>query len=85
MTSTQAVRAMITNPGGVVDAADLIGRARELHRLLASVDTGGAKLLGDRRMGKTSLLRALSTSLDEVGHTVIRLSGESSDPEKFGS
>jgi hypothetical protein len=75
---------MTTNPGGVVHAEDLIGRARELHRLLASVDTGGAKLLGDRRMGKTSLLRAVSTSLEEVGHAVIRISAESSDPEKFG-
>ncbi len=75
---------MTTNPGGVVDAADLIGRDRELHRLLASVGTGGAKLLGDRRMGKTSLLRTLSTRLEEVGHAVIRISGESSDPEKFG-
>lgn len=84
MTATTAVRPMTTNPGGVVHGADLIGRTRELHRLLMSVHTGGAKLLGDRRMGKTSLLRALSTSLDEAGHTVIRISGESSDPEKFG-
>jgi hypothetical protein len=75
---------MTTNPGGVVDPADLIGRGRELERLQRSVNTGGAKLLGDRRMGKTSLLRAVSSSLDEAGHTVIRISAESKDPEKFG-
>ncbi|HEY0168490.1 MAG TPA: hypothetical protein VGB75_15715 [Jatrophihabitans sp.] len=75
---------MSTNPGGVVDPADLIGRDRELGRLQRSVSTGGAKMLGDRRMGKTSLLHALSTSLDKAGHTVIRISAESKDPEKFG-
>ena len=74
---------MTTNPGGVVDPDDLIGRDRELNRLLRSVTTGGAKLLGDRRMGKTSLLHKLAQQLDEVGHAVIRISAESSDPQKF--
>ncbi|MDQ1742122.1 MAG: hypothetical protein QOE23_461, partial [Pseudonocardiales bacterium] len=67
---------MTTNPGGVVDPADLVGRDRELARLQRSVTTGGAKMLGDRRMGKTSLLRALSKSLDSAGHSVIRISAE---------
>jgi hypothetical protein len=83
MPSLPAVRPMSTNPGGVVDPDDLIGRERELTRLLASVNTGGAKLLGDRRMGKTSLLRKFGDCLGEAGHAVIRISAESSDPEKF--
>ncbi|MEO6501455.1 MAG: ATP-binding protein [Jatrophihabitantaceae bacterium] len=83
MIVTQAIRSMSTNPGGVVDPADLIGRERELERLQRSVNTGGTKMLGDRRMGKTSLLRALGSSLNEAGHTVIRISAESKDPEKF--
>jgi hypothetical protein len=74
---------MTTNPGGVVHAEDLIGRELEMKRLVASVSTGGAKLLGDRRMGKTSLLRKFSDDMDEVGHAVIRISAESSNPEKF--
>lgn len=78
-----AIRPIALNPGGVVDPDDLIGRDRELNRLLRSVTTGGAKLLGDRRMGKTSLLHKLAQRLDEVGHAVIRISAESSDPQKF--
>jgi hypothetical protein len=61
----------------------LIGRERELNRVLKSVNTGGAKLLGDRRMGKTSLLNKAADQLEAVGHEVIRISVESSDPELF--
>lgn len=43
--------------GGVVDPADLVGRDRELSRLIQSVSDGGGYVVGDRRMGKTSLLR----------------------------
>jgi hypothetical protein len=78
------VRPMTTNPGGVVDPQDLVGRDVELVRLLHSVETGGSKLLGDRRMGKTSLLRKLEEQLRPVGHTVIRVSAETSDPATFG-
>lgn len=75
---------MTTNPGGVVDPQDLVGRDAELFRLARSIDTGGAKLLGDRRMGKTSLLRKLEVQLRGVGHTVIRVSAETNDPDTFG-
>jgi AAA ATPase domain len=78
-----SIRPMVTNPGGVVEPDDLVGRDRELNRLLKSVNTGGAKLLGDRRMGKTSLLNKAADQLEAVGHEVIRISVESSDPELF--
>jgi hypothetical protein len=76
---------MVTNPGGVIEPADLVGRERELARLLKSVNSGGAKLLGDRRMGKTSLLNKAADQLEAVGHEVIRVSVESSDPELFSA
>src|SRR5689334_5956724 len=78
-----SIRPMVTNPGGVVDPEDLIGRDIELDRLIRSVRTGGAKLLGDRRMGKTSLLKKLAHDLAEVGHVVIRISAEATNPAQF--
>src|SRR4051794_15141721 len=83
MTAGLIIRPMTTNPGGVVDPDDLIGRDRELNRLMRSVTTGGAKLLGDRRMGKTSLLRVLEQQLRMAGHTVVRVSAETEDPAVF--
>jgi hypothetical protein len=84
MTSSLQIRPMTTNPGGVVDPDDLVGRGDELEQLRQSVLTGGAKLLGDRRLGKTSLLRLLELNLQAAGHTVIRVSAETDDPEVFG-
>ena len=75
---------MTTNPGGVVDPDDLIGHSEELARLQRSIETGGAKLLGDRRMGKTSLLRLLEQTLREAGHLVVRVSAETDDPAASG-
>lgn len=75
---------MTTNPGGVVDPRDLIGRDEELLQLMRSTQTGGSKLLGDRRMGKTSLLRKFEEQLREAGHTVVRVSAETDDPVTFG-
>src|ERR1700712_1480723 len=83
MTSSLQIRPMTTNPGGVVDPDDLVGRGDELEQLRQSVLTGGAKLLGDRRLGKTSLLRLLELDLQAAGHTVIRVSAETDDPEVF--
>jgi hypothetical protein len=74
---------MVTNPGGVVDPADLVGRDRELDRLVRAINTGGAKLLGDRRMGKTSLLNKLAKDLRAAGHGVIRISAEATDAAQF--
>lgn len=83
MTSGLAIRPMTTNPGGVVDPADLIGRGSELDQLHRAIVTGGAKLLGDRRMGKTSLLRLLEDQLQAAGHIVVRVSAETEDPAVF--
>jgi hypothetical protein len=74
---------MPTNPGGVVDPADLIGRDDALRTLYRAVDSGGAKVLGDRRMGKTSMLAAAQAELKRVGHTVVRVSAETIDPSVF--
>jgi hypothetical protein len=83
MATRLAIRPMTTNPGGLVPPADLIGRADELAQLHRAVATGGAKLLGDRRMGKTSLLRLLEEGLQVAGHLVIRVSAETEDPAVF--
>lgn len=79
-----AILPMTTNPGGVVDPQDLVGRDPELQQVLHALASGGSKLLGDRRMGKTSLLRKVEQELLAVGHTVIRVSAETSDPDKSG-
>lgn len=78
------IRPMATNAGGVVDPADLVGRQSTLAKLYRAVDSGGAKVLGDRRMGKTSMLGAAQVALQGVGHTVVRVSAETSDPAVFG-
>jgi hypothetical protein len=78
------VRPMATNAGGVVDPADLVGRQDTLTKLYRSIDSGGAKVLGDRRMGKTSMLGVAQLDLQAVGHAVVRVSAETSDPAVFG-
>jgi len=78
------IRPMPTNPGGVVDPADLVGRDDLLMKFYHAVESGGAKVLGDRRMGKTSMLAAAQVELQRVGHTVVRVSAETSDPAVFG-
>lgn len=55
-----------------------------MAKLYRAIDSGGAKVLGDRRMGKTSMLGAAQLELREVGHTVVRVSAETSDPAVFG-
>jgi hypothetical protein len=72
------------NPGGVVDPNDLVGRKGELKALLGAVSTGGAYVVGDRRMGKTSLLRKMREELEAAGHSVIAVSAETSSLDEFG-
>lgn len=79
------IRPLATNPGGVVDPEDLVGRENEVERLVRSVLTGGGAVLGDRRMGKTSVLRKVEHQLESVGHVVIRVSAETDDPAKFAA
>lgn len=43
----------------------------------------GALLLGDRRIGKTSLLNAIQGPLIDAGHLVVRVSAETDSLERF--
>lgn len=72
--------------GGIVPPTDVIGREVQHADLLAQVAMGrkGAILLGDRRIGKTSLLRTLQDPLERAGHLVIRVSAETSSLDTFG-
>lgn len=68
--------------GGVVAPDALVGRARELQLAQSAVVTAnGAVLVGDRRMGKTSLLRKLELEWRQAGHTVIFVSAQTTSPD----
>jgi len=57
-----------------------VGRQRELHRLQAALDGGlSVNLVGDWRIGKTSLLEAWSERAVNSGRVVKLLSGERSE------
>ncbi len=79
------VRPIEVNVGGIVAQEDLVGRDGEIDRLmsLAAPPAHGAMLLGDRRIGKTSLLRTLEQPLREAGHLVVRVSAETSSLDDF--
>lgn len=74
--------AIVATPGGPIDPEDHIGHEAELHEVLRSVASVGALLPGDRRMGKTSLLRKVEERLGE--HVVIKVSAETDDLDLFG-
>ncbi len=69
--------------GGVVDPAQLVGRERETTALLRAIADGGAYVVGDRRMGKTSLLRKAKDELEQVGHIVVYVSAETDSLTNF--
>lgn len=71
------------NLGGPVDPRDHIGHGDEFAQVLRSVAGVGALVTGDRRMGKTSLLRKVEHVLGPE-HVVLRISAETDDPELFG-
>lgn len=71
------------NLGGPVDPADHIGHGDEFDQVVRSVGAVGALVTGDRRMGKTSLLRKVEHVLSPE-HVVLRISAETDDPELFG-
>ncbi|MGH9278063.1 MAG: tetratricopeptide repeat protein [Acidimicrobiales bacterium] len=73
---------MIATVGGPVDPADHIGHESELEAVLASTQSVGGLLTGDRRMGKTSLLRKVEGLLSD--HAVLRISAETDDVDLFG-
>ena len=78
-TSPDGIEPLVPNPGGIVDPDDLVGRDRELRLLLQAIANGGAYVVGDRRMGKTSLIRKAQRELESVGHAVVYVSAETSD------
>lgn len=58
----------------VRDAQDLLYREQELGALVKAIDQGiPAILLGERRMGKTSLLLVLSRELEKRGYSVKKI------------
>ncbi|MFL6161725.1 MAG: AAA family ATPase [Jatrophihabitantaceae bacterium] len=75
-------RPIAANTGGPVDPNDHIGHDDELEQALISTDSVGALLTGDRRMGKTSLLRKVESLLCR-DHVVLRVSAETGSIELF--
>ena len=71
------------NLGGPVDPADHVGHGDQFAQVVRSVGGVGALVTGDRRMGKTSLLRKVEHVLSPE-HVVLRISAETDDPELFG-
>jgi hypothetical protein len=74
---------MLANLGGPVDPDDHVGHGIELDQVLLSTDHVGSLVTGDRRMGKTSLLRKAEKLLGQE-HVVLRISAETDDVELFG-
>lgn len=74
---------LFPNPGGIGSPDSLVGRERELARLQEAVVNGGAHVTGERRMGKTMLVKKLQ---DELSGTVtaIYVSAETSSVDLFG-
>lgn len=73
--------------GGQIDPEDAVGRDRQIEQLLRLVRPGanGALLLGDRRIGKSTLFNAIEGRLSDVGHRVIRVSAETASLSTFGT
>ncbi|MFV0425903.1 MAG: AAA family ATPase [Beutenbergiaceae bacterium] len=76
---------LVPDPGGIIDPANLVDREATLALLLESIPSGGSYLVGDRRMGKTSLLRKAEAELRDAGHLVIRTSAELADLATFSA
>ena len=70
------------NPGGFGDPDALVGRELEQTRLAQAVSAGGAHVTGERRMGKSWLVRKLQDDLRDTV-TAIYISAETSDLARF--
>lgn len=75
---------LFPNPGGIGSPDALVGRARELARLQEAVVNGGAHVTGERRMGKTMLVKKLEDELSDTV-TAIYVSAETSSLDLFGA
>src|SRR5580692_1306749 len=55
---------MSPNPGGMLDLKDIVGRNREITRCWSVLERQGLVLGGERRIGKTHILK----KMHEEGH-----------------
>jgi hypothetical protein len=82
----QPIVPMSVTVGGVIAPDHLVGRQTELEQIHnAIIAANGAVLVGDRRMGKTSILRTVEKVLTEAGHRIISVSAETLEPATFAS
>ena len=72
------------NAGGSGEPGDLVGRKVELARLHEAVRVGGAHVTGERRMGKTWLVKKLQDDLADTV-TAIYVSAETDSLELFSN
>ena len=70
------------NAGGLGGPEDLVGRTMELDRLHEAVLAGGAHVTGERRMGKTWLVKKLQDDLEDTV-TAIYVSAETNSLDLF--
>jgi len=78
----EGLEPLVPNPGGIGDPDALVGREVELTRLMEAVSAGGAHVTGERRMGKTWLVKKLQDELaDSV--TAIYVSAETDNLSLF--
>lgn len=72
--------------GGQLAPQHAVGRDEQITELLLMAKPGakGALLLGDRRIGKTTLFTAIEGPLRDAGHRVIRVSAETGSLDTFG-
>ncbi|MDR0989771.1 MAG: AAA family ATPase [Propionibacteriaceae bacterium] len=69
-------------PGGAGDPLSLVGRDSELQQLHEAVSAGGAHVTGERRMGKTWLVKKLQADLEDAG-SAIYVSAETNSVKLF--
>ncbi|MCL2137200.1 MAG: ATP-binding protein [Coriobacteriia bacterium] len=70
------------NAGGIGDPETFVGREKELAQLNEAVILGGAHMLGERRMGKTWLVKKLQSELESTV-SAIYISAETSRYDLF--
>lgn len=75
-------------PGGPIGPIDHVGHIEEHRRVWSGIAEGqtGVRITGDRRQGKTSLLNLVGEELvRSPDHRLLRVAGETTDPETFAS
>jgi AAA ATPase domain len=77
------LRALHVNLGGVLAPDEVVGREREVGEIVKAIDGPGALLTGDRRMGKTSVIRAVEAEVRAQDYPVVRISAERTSLEEF--